>query len=149
MKINTLSAGYMTIILSLFSLPVMADDFGVDTGFGVSEEMDDVTIRVVDENDNSSAKVLSLPEQAGQQAVTHADKRVGYGLSKARDMHEEHRDTESVDGLADAISVANEHAKDALQHAMEARDMHNNAKELHGNSGMAGMNGNGQGHKPQ
>ena len=162
MNTITYCAGCIALMVAATSLPVLADD--MDDSM---DNMDDVTIRIVDEHDNSSAKILSLPEQAADQARMRADSREGYGLSKARDMHAEHRNPgakgdggddmgamstdetskeTSVDGLAEAISVANEHAKEALQNAMDARDMRNDAKAEHGNSGMGGMNGNG--HKP-
>jgi len=152
MKRIALCASYLTIALSVFSIPAMAEDsFGVDTSFGVDssfgvDEMDDVTIRVVEEDDSSSAKVLSLPTNADAHAVDRAESREGRGLSKANDMLVEHKQGGSVDGLAEAISVANEHAKEALQNAMDAREMRNAAKEEHGMAG--GSHGKSGDHKP-
>jgi hypothetical protein len=153
MKQFVQNACYMAILLSCASFNVMADEMDD------MDSMDDVTIRVIDEHSNNSAKILTLPEHAADKAVTRADSREGYGLSKARDMRMQHGNQHasddadsgamqnsehmSVDGLAEAIEVANEHAREALQNAMEARESHNDAKAEHGNSGMA----KGQ-HKP-
>lgn len=142
MKQRVPTACYLAIFLSCVSFNAIADEMDD------LEQMDDVTIRVVDENSNSSAKVLSLPQHAADKAATRADSREGYGLSKARDMHLQHRNSDSseasikgadhaADGLAEAIEVANEHAREALQNAMEAREAHNDAKAEHGKSGMS------------
>jgi len=166
MKRNTLCASYISVALSVFCAPVMAADMTFDssllsldssltvdtstvdtstTGTVVDQQMDDVTIRMVEEDDSSSAAVLSLPANADGHAVEHAT-REGYGLSKANSMLDKHDVNGAVGGLAEAISVANEHAKEALQNAMDARDMHNAAKEEHG---MAGMHGKAGDHKPK
>jgi len=159
MKRKALFAGYITMAMSVFSLPAMAEDMldsslTLGSTFDVVEvasdepameepTMDDVTIRVVEEDDSSSAAVLSLPANAAGKAVERAEMREGYGLSKANSMLEKH--SGSMDGLAEAISIANEHAKEALQNAMDARDMHNNAAEAHG---MAGSHGKAADHNP-
>jgi len=160
MRRNALCA--LTLVLAVFSLPSMAattlslDSSSLslgttttttttttstvtveDTSVVTDEQIDDVTIRVVDEEGSDSAVVLSLPEGANENAVEHSS----FGLGKANEMMSQHR----VDGLAEAMSVANEHAKEAMQNAMDARDLRNAAKEVHGNSG--GVHGNSADHR--